>query len=136
MVGEEAATLHRVKRTLEREGVPSPNGKPLWVKFFIRECVKDDAYKAHTYAEIEALVERGQMSPEVAAKLDPEKRYGIWWFNRHRTTTAQVAVQGPDGSKRYRRRTSYAPKPEREWIAVPIPMPAYPAHWWTPPGSP
>ena len=68
MTGEEGATPRRARRTPEREGVPTPNGKQLWGTF-IRECIKDDAYKAHTYQEIEALVERGQMSPEVAARL-------------------------------------------------------------------
>jgi site-specific DNA recombinase len=129
MMGEEGATLHRVRRTLEREGVPSPNGKNLWGTFFIRECIKDDVYKAHTYQEIEALVDRGQMSQEVAARLDPEKHYGIWWFNRYRTTTAQVADQNADGSKRYRKRRTYAPKPESEWIAVAVPDAGIPRSW-------
>jgi site-specific DNA recombinase len=129
MVGEEGASLLRVKRTLEREGVPSPNGKRIWGKFFIRECIKDDAYKAHTNKEIETLVEKGQMAPEVAARLDPAKRHGVWWFNRHRTTTTQVAVQDGEGRKRYRRRTSYAPKPESEWIAVPVPDVGIPREW-------
>jgi site-specific DNA recombinase len=129
MIGEEGASLLRVKRALEREGIPSPNGKRAWGKFFIRECIKDDAYKAHTHEELEALVEKGQMAPEVAARLDPAKRYGVWWFNRHRTTTTQVAVQDGEGRKRYRRRTSYAPKPESEWIAVPVPDAGIPREW-------
>jgi site-specific DNA recombinase len=129
MVGEERATLRRVKCTLEREGVPSPNGKRTWGKFFIRECIKDDVYRAHTREEIEALEERGQMAREVAARLDPEKRYGIWWFNRQRTSTSQVAVQNPDGSKRYQRRTSRVAKPEVEWIAVPGPDSGIPREW-------
>jgi site-specific DNA recombinase len=74
-------------------------------------------------------VERGQLPPEVAARLDPARHYGVWWFNRHRTTTTQVAVQDGDGRKRYRRRTSYAPKPEDEWIAVPIPDAGIPRGW-------
>jgi site-specific DNA recombinase len=129
MVGEEGATLYRVKRTLEREDVPSPNGKRTWGKFFIRECIKDDTYRAHTHQELEALVEKGQLAPEVAARLDPAKRYGIWWFNRHRTTTTQVAVQDGEGRKHYRRRTTYAPKPEAEWIAVPVPDAGIPRGW-------
>ncbi|HEX2181692.1 MAG TPA: recombinase zinc beta ribbon domain-containing protein [Rubrobacteraceae bacterium] len=129
MVGEEGASLLRVKRTLEREGIPSPNGKRIWGKFFIRECIKDDAYRAHTFQELEGLVEKGQMASEVATKLDPAKRYGVWWFNRHRTTTTQVAVQDGEGRKRYRRRTSYAPKPESEWIAVPVPDAGIPREW-------
>jgi Resolvase, N terminal domain/Recombinase len=112
MVGAEKASMHAVKRTFENEGIPSPNGKRHWGKFFIRECIKDDAYRPHTREEIEAFVRRGQMSPEVASRLDPEERYGILWFNRHRTVTTQVAEQGTNG-KRYRRRTKYTPSPKR-----------------------
>ena len=32
----------------------------------------------------------------LAARLDPEKRYGIWWFNRRSYASKQVAVPVPD----------------------------------------
>ncbi len=114
MLGE-GISVWEVKRTFEREGLPTPEGKRNWGKPFIRRCVLDDVYKPHTYAEIESLV-----SAEVAARLDPEKRYGIWWFNRERTTYSQVAENGANG-KRYRRRAKRTAKPRDEWIAVPVP---------------
>jgi hypothetical protein len=40
-----------------------------------------------------------------------------------------VTVQDGEGRKRYRRRTSYAPKPESEWIAVPVPDAGIPRQW-------
>jgi site-specific DNA recombinase len=72
-------------------------------------------YRPHSFGEVEAL-----MSTEVASRLDPEKRYGIWWFNRRRTTAAYVAETGPDG-RQYRRRQRTAEKPKDEWIPVPVP---------------
>jgi hypothetical protein len=59
-------------------------------------------------------------SPEVAARLDPKKCYGIWWFNRRRSTRKQVAEYGPNG-RSYRRRYKVVLKPRKEWIAVPVP---------------
>jgi hypothetical protein len=67
--------------------LPTPEGKRHWGQFFIRECILDDIYKPHAREEIEALVARGQMSTEVAARLDPAKRHGIWWFNWRKTKT-------------------------------------------------
>ena len=71
----------------------------MWGQFFIREAI-NDAYRPHSREEIENLVAKGQMSPEVASRLDPDKRYGIWWFNRRRIKTHHEAVNGPDGKRR------------------------------------
>jgi hypothetical protein len=117
-VGVEGFGIRGVKRAFEREGLPSPEGKRFWGQFFSREAIKDDIYKAHTYSEIEVLVAKGQMSAEVAARLDPAKRYGIWWFNRRRTKRYQVVVNGADG-KHYKKRAKITERPEAEWIAVP-----------------
>ena len=60
------------------------------------------------------------MTPEVAAKLDPEEQYGIWWFNRRRVSVWQVAEAGPEG-RSYRRHQKAVFRPREEWIAVPVP---------------
>lgn len=123
MVGVERKTLRGVKRTFEREGTLSPEGKRNWTERFIRRCILDDVYRAHSFEEVEPLV-----SAEVAAKLDPEKSYGVWWFNRNRITYTPVAEDGPDG-RRYRQRAKYAPKPACQWIAVPTPESGIPREW-------
>src|ERR687898_1373988 len=110
MVGTEGAAIRAVKRTFEREGLPTPQGKEIWGQLFIREAIRDDAYRPHSHEEIEKLVAKGQMSAEVASRLDPEKDYGICWFNRRRTKTYQEAVNGPDG-KLYKRRVKIKPGP-------------------------
>jgi site-specific DNA recombinase len=123
MVGVEGISLHGVKLAFEREGVPTPNGKHIWGKPFIRNCILHDVYKPHSYDEIEPLV-----SAEVAAKLDPRKRYGIWWFNRERVTVSQVAEGSADG-RRYRRRFKRTAKSSDEWIAIPVPDSGIPREW-------
>src|SRR5215217_6851298 len=80
MIGAEGAGIYSVHKTLEREGVPAPDGGKYWDKRAIRRWIVDDAYKPHTYEEVAELVR-----PEVAARLDPEQSYGIWWFNRRQT---------------------------------------------------
>jgi len=128
MVGTEGAAIRAVKRTFEREGLPTPEGKEIWGQLFIREAIRDDAYRPHSREEIEKLVAKGQMAAEVASRLDSKKHYGIWWFNRRRTKTYQEAVNGPDG-KRYKKRAKITPRPEEEWIAVPVPDSGIPREW-------
>lgn len=69
--------LNRIKKTLDALGIEPPGGRfnklGRWNETQIRRTVQSDAYKAHTYEEIEPLVDA-----EVAAKLDPDKCYGIW----------------------------------------------------------
>ena len=60
-------------------------------------------------------------SPEVAATLDQQKRYGIWRFNTHRHRRVEVAVEGRDGRVAYKSRNLRTARPEGEWITVPIP---------------
>jgi hypothetical protein len=91
-----------------REGVRPPSGGRFWSPKYIREAIKDDVYRSHTYEEVAALV-----SPDVAARLDPEKRYGVWYFNRRRYVTKQVSVNGP-GGRSYRRTTKVFDKPRSE----------------------
>jgi site-specific DNA recombinase len=123
MVAVEGKTTHGVARTLEREGVPNPGGGRYWYKRRIKMMILDDVYRPRTLPEVDALV-----APEVAARLDPDKLYGIWWFNRRRTTTTQVAVAGPEGRK-YKKKSSVAYKEKNEWIAVPVCGSGIPLEW-------
>ena len=76
MIGTEGVAIRGVKKTFEREGLPTPEGKSIWGQFFIREAVNDDAYRPHTWEEMRALVDKGQMAEEVAARLDPKNATG------------------------------------------------------------
>jgi site-specific DNA recombinase len=111
----EGTTFRAIGLALEREGVPTPKGARFWDRGFFRRCVLDDVYRPHTIEEVAAVV-----SPEVAARLDPEKRYGLWWFNRRRMTSTPVS-EASAGGRRYGRRYHSYTKPKEEWIAVPVP---------------
>jgi hypothetical protein len=77
MIGVEGTSIRGVVATLNRECVKPP-GAPWtrsgrWGTQAIREnIIKDDVYKLHTYKEAKALA-----GPEVPARLDPSKLYGI-----------------------------------------------------------
>ena len=88
-----------------------------WTQSFVRTLILDDVYRPHTYAEIEALV-----AQQVAARLDETERYGVFWFNRTRTTRKRVSVAGPGGAGReYRTRHSVRQNPREQWVAIPVP---------------
>jgi site-specific DNA recombinase len=107
-------TLQAIALKLEREGVPTPQGAKFWDRSFFRHCVFDDVYRPHSFDEVVAVV-----SPLVAARLDPSKEYGLWWFNRRRMTSTPVSEVSGDG-RRYGKRYSSYTKPKEEWIAVPV----------------
>ena len=117
MIGAEGASVCSVKAALDAANVPPPRGVR-WTRSFIRECVFDDVYKPHTYEEVEALV-----SPQVAATLNSDRSYGIWWYNRRDVQRRRVFEESLEGERRYVTRTRYADKPREEWIAVPVPDP-------------
>ena len=101
----------------------SPTGKARWSTQVIRDRVLDDVYRPHSFEEVTKLV-----SSEVAAKLDPDKRYGIWWYNRRRATRKQVSEGGPDG-RNYRSTVKTVEKDRGQWIAVPVPDSGVPREW-------
>jgi site-specific DNA recombinase len=129
LVGSERRTLYGVKRALEREGVSTPSGLRSWHIKCIRNYLQEDVYKPHTREEIMAMVEAGQISASVAATLDPQKSYGIWWFNRRRTRRTQVSELGPNGERTYRKKGRYVQRPKEEWVAVPGPDAGIPREW-------
>jgi recombinase-like zinc beta ribbon protein len=94
--------------------LPPPRGVR-WQRTFVRQCIFDDVYKPHSFEEVAALV-----SPEVAARLDPSKSYGVWWYNRRRAKRTRV-LESRSSERRYKERVRYTDKPRDEWIAVPVP---------------
>jgi site-specific DNA recombinase len=115
MAGVEGRSLRGILKALAAEGVWTPTGKNVWSTTIIRNFIGDDVYKPHTYKDVAELV-----APEVLARLDPERCYGIWWFNRRKTVTTQTSVIGRHG-KVYKRQTKRTPRAREEWIAVPVP---------------
>jgi site-specific DNA recombinase len=123
MAGVEGRSLRGILKALAAEGVWTPTGKKVWSTTIIRNFIGDDVYKPHTYKEVAELV-----APEVLARLDRERCYGIWWFNRRKTVTTQTSVIGRNG-KEYKRQTKRTPRAREEWIAVPVPEAGIPRGW-------
>ncbi len=109
--------------------MPTSNGGTFWHSKVIRAYLLDDVYKPHTQDEITAFVEAGQMTSTVAAALDPNKTYGIWWYNRRRTRRTQVSEPRPNGERSYKKKSHYVYRPQEEWVAVPVPGSGVPREW-------
>jgi site-specific DNA recombinase len=123
MIGVEGKPIYAVKRALDAEGVPTPTGKEKWATSVIRDFVQDDLYRPHTYEEVMELV-----SPAVTARLDPEKRYGLWRWGRRRIQRTSVSEIGANG-RVYRQRQQSTFRPEKDWIFVPVPDSGVPREW-------
>src|SRR5918998_1730171 len=124
MVGEEGLTLYAARKRLEATGIPSPGGKELWHQGYLRNMILDDIYRPHTYSELTGLV-----SEQVAAGLDPEKRYGVCYYDKRRQTRKKVAAAPNGDGRRYRYAYTSEAKPRESWVAVPVPDPAVPREW-------
>ncbi len=100
------SSLYGVKRSLELDDVPPPgNGDKVrghyWHITFLRRVVDDDVYRPHAFDEIAGLVDEGLLAEEVAASLDESSSYGIFWFNRTRTTRKRVTARSTVGKRRH-----------------------------------
>jgi site-specific DNA recombinase len=115
MVGAEGESLRAVSNTFEREGLPTPKRAKHWNRSFFRACIRDDVYRPHSFEEVRAVV-----APAVAARLHPDRSYGLWWFNRLGHKVRQVSEPSANG-RRYRKTHDWYQKPKEEWIAVPVP---------------
>jgi site-specific DNA recombinase len=123
MVGVEGSSLRAVRRILEAEGLSTPGGAKYWSQMFVRSAILDDVYLPLTYEEVKALV-----APEVASRLNPDQRYGIFWHNTKRNTFKQVKESGV-GGRTYRKKRKTTLRPREEWIAVPVTDAGIPREW-------
>ncbi len=90
-----------IQRRLYERGVSAPRGGDTWRRDTIKQLVMSDAYLPRSYDEVRELV-----SPVVAATLEPDKEYGIRWWNRYARRSRQVSEPARDGSRRYRRKVA------------------------------
>jgi hypothetical protein len=82
MVGAEGMVLNAARCVLEKEGIPTPSGRRVWSRQYLRDCIYDDAYLSHTFEEISRLV-----TPEVAASLDSSRHYEVWRSSENSSST-------------------------------------------------
>jgi site-specific DNA recombinase len=112
----DGVAVRAIQARLYTERIPAPKGGPLWDDHVLRRLITNDLYRPHGFEEIAALV-----TPEVAARLDPAKEYGIQWFNRRKASVHTVTEPDGNGGRRYRKRNYVKLRPREEWIAVPVP---------------
>src|SRR5215204_986340 len=55
MIGVEGRSMNAVAKTLERDGVPTPDGGKRWDRAFFRTAILDEVYRPHSYEEIAEL---------------------------------------------------------------------------------
>jgi hypothetical protein len=70
-------SLWRIKKTFYSEGILTPGStykgpSRFWIPNTLRRIIKRDEYLSHSHEEIRNLV-----SDSVAARLDPDKSYGV-----------------------------------------------------------
>jgi site-specific DNA recombinase len=112
----EGLGIRAIQDRLHAAGVPTATGKPVWDIQMIRRIIASDMYRPHSFEEVSGLI-----APEVAARLDPHKEYGIQWYNRQRVTERTASEPDGNGGRRYRKRRSFRWRPKGEWIAIPVP---------------
>jgi site-specific DNA recombinase len=105
--GTSAGTL---VRELEDEGIPGPRGTSYWNKRTVAYFLHNDLYRPHDAVEVADMVE-----PEVAASLNPEKVYGLWYWG----TRSHRSWKEREGAE-YRTRYSAEQRPREEWLRVPV----------------
>jgi site-specific DNA recombinase len=109
-------SIYSLLNALNAEGVPPPQSNHRrksgqWGRAFIRQCVLNDVYRPHSYAELERLVRDGNLTADVLDRLNPDERYGVYWSGRKQV---QTVWKGREKTKR----TVIAPR--KDWIAVAV----------------
>ncbi len=110
-------SLGEVARTLNDERISTATGKvgrDAWSLSRLREFVMEDVYRPHTDAELQEMVERGQLAREVADRW-VGRSPGIFWFGRKLVKGYTVRVDGKP-----KKRQSYEPRDREDWIAIPV----------------
>jgi DNA invertase Pin-like site-specific DNA recombinase len=100
-------SLYSVAKTMNEQGIKSPRGGKIYGAS-LRKYITNDAYKPHTFDELSAIV-----SAEVLSKLDPEKNYGIVWYN-----TKSIEYEKTADYRMKQVKKTF--KPKKDWIAIPV----------------
>lgn len=70
-------SLHKIRRTLNSEGVPTPRGHKFWSPNTLSRILRLDTYLPRDYEETRELVDTSKL----ARVLEPGKTYGISWYS-------------------------------------------------------
>jgi site-specific DNA recombinase len=109
-------SLLAIKKALERDGVLTVTGKRSWHLKTLQGIVHNDVYRSRSVEELRDVLPEGG-----AGRLDPDKRYGVWWYGTRRHHQRYGRELGLDGEKRYRKGSRIEEVPREQWIAIPVP---------------
>ncbi len=109
-VGLEGESMGEVRRRLRAEGVPAPMGG-VWPRSSIRYLLTNELYLPRRPEELAGL-----LPADLLARLDPGREYGLWTWNKVKTT--RWRERGADGE--YRNRVKNEARPREEWSAVAV----------------
>jgi site-specific DNA recombinase len=116
-------SLLSIKKTLERDGVPTARGHRLWGLGTLQHIMKNDVYRTRDVEELRPLLPAGAED-----KLNPDERYGVWWYGRQRHHQEYKSEFSSDGIKRYRKGKRVEDLPQEQWVAIPVPDCGIPPH--------
>ncbi|MDQ3302828.1 MAG: recombinase zinc beta ribbon domain-containing protein [Actinomycetota bacterium] len=97
-------------RKLDADGILNPTGLDRWNKKSIAHFLSSELYEPRRGEELVGLV-----PGELIERLDPERVYGLWHYNRRKMTTRKEW----DG-ERFVKRYSAAENPREQWLSVPV----------------
>lgn len=97
-------------RRLDSDGILSPSGLGRWNKKSIAHFLASALYEPRTVGEF-----AGMVAPDLLEGLDSERVYGLWIWNRRKTTTRKEW----DGERVIKRYSSKQNSPE-DWLRVPV----------------
>lgn len=109
--------LPRRETRLRARGHPHPRGARWWNISTVKRIIENDVYLTRPYEEVAGLV-----SPEVAAKLDPDQGYGLYWFGR-------IRMRRNYGPRQKSTKFTVEHNDRKEWIAIPVPDSGIPPEW-------
>src|SRR5215217_5600208 len=116
-------SLLSIKKTLERDDVPTARGHRLWGLGTLQHIVQNDVYRTRNVEELRPLLPDGAED-----KLNPDEKYGVWWYGRQRHHQEYKAEFSSDGRKRYRKGKRVEDLPQEQWVAIPVPDCGTPPH--------
>jgi site-specific DNA recombinase len=116
-------SLLAIKKALEHDGVPTARGHRLWGLGTLQHILQNDVYRSRDVEELRPL-----LPARTEVELEPDERYGVWWYGRQRHHQEYKTELEPDGRKRYRKGKRVEDLPQEQWVAIPVPDCGIPPH--------
>ncbi len=110
------SSFHSVKKVLESEGVLTPTGGWCWRHSTLRRIIDNEVYRTLDVDELRSL-----FPAETLNRLNPDMRYGIFWYGKKRHIQTQSTGIEANGVRRYKKGKRTEDVPKEQWIGIPVP---------------